>query len=94
MQAYDVLRAILSDDALSPIVISEKMGRSKSYLSVIISRHSVPYTNTMALILDTMGYDLVARSRQNGREYVIDIPPEDGKKQLLDSLTRAYELDE
>lgn len=95
MQAYEVLRTILKAEKLSSIDISLKLGRTRSYVSAIISRKSNPNTTIMALILDAMGYDLVARHKSgNGPDYVIDIPEEDSQKQLLESLAKAYELDE
>ena len=86
MKAYRILQAIIDENGLAPTVVSRAMGRAPSYLSKVITRKSSPQCEIMALCLDAMGYDLVARSRsEDGRDYVIDIPDGDIRRQLEES---------
>ena len=75
MRADKVLRSILDKEGISSIRVSESMGRSKTYVNRILATHAMPKTDTMAGICDAMGYDLIARSRNDGYEFYID-PPE------------------
>lgn len=75
MRADKVLRSILDKEGVSSTRASERIGKNKSYVSVILSNHVIPKTDTMAAICDAVGYDLIARSREDGYEFTID-PPE------------------
>jgi len=75
MRADKVLRAILDKDGISTIQASERMGKSKTYVNKIIATKTIPRTDNMAAICDAVGYDLIARSREDGYEFTID-PPE------------------
>lgn len=75
MRADKVLRAILDKDGLTAIQASERMGKSKTYVNNIISKETIPRADNMAAICDAVGYDLIARSREDGYEFTID-PPE------------------
>lgn len=75
MRADKVLKEMLAREHVSTIDASKIMGRSKGYVSTFISRHTIPKADTMAAICDAMGYDLIARSREDGYEFTID-PPE------------------
>lgn len=72
MRADKVLRAILDKEGVSTIQASVTMGKSKGYVSAILSRNIMPKTDTMAAICDALGYDLLARSRDDGYEFNID----------------------
>lgn len=75
MRADKVLRAILDKEGVSTIQASVTMGKSKGYVSAILSTKAMPKTDTMAKVCDALGYDLIARSREDGYEFTID-PPE------------------
>ena len=92
MKAYEIIRAILDENNLSPTEVSKLMGRAPKYLSTILSRKSSPQCEIMALCLDAMGYDLVARCRHEGTDYVFEIPERDIERQLLESLSEKYEI--
>ena len=95
MQAYDVLKAIVKTEGLSLYDVAYRAGRSKYYLATILARKNCPRSDIMALLLDAMGYDLIARSREHkDREFVIDMPKEDGVRQLVGELSESYELND
>jgi len=72
VRADKVLKEMLEREHISTIEASKMMGRSKGYVSNLISRHTIPRADTMAAICDAMGYDLIARSREDGYEFHID----------------------
>lgn len=76
MRADKVLRAILKRESITYMAASRKMGRTESYLGSIISKGTIPRVDSMARICDALGYDLLARSRDDGFEFYID-PPEE-----------------
>lgn len=67
--------------------MSESLGKAPNYLATILKRKASPSCETMALILDELGFDLVARSRVSGVEYKLDIPDNDFDKKLLNKLS-------
>lgn len=71
MRADKVLKAILAKDGKKAREITEHMGRSPRYLDQTIYRGNVPKTGTFSEILDACGYDLIARSRDDGFEFLI-----------------------
>jgi len=75
MRADKVLREILAREGLTPIQASRKIGHNQGYMAAIFSKKTVPKVSTYAGILYPLGYDLVARSREDGFEFSID-PPE------------------
>lgn len=75
MRADKVLRSILDKEGVSSIQVSEEMGKSKTYVNKIIATKTIPKADTMAAVCDAVGYDLIARSREDGYEFIID-PPE------------------
>lgn len=75
MRADKVLREILSREGLSPVQASRKIGHNQNYLASIFYKKTVPKVSTYAGILYELGYDLVARSREDGFEFHIS-PPE------------------
>ena len=65
------LRDIMARENLSAREVSRRMGRHDAYLSVTLNRGSHPRTDTLASMLDAMGYDLVAVSRDDGHEVMV-----------------------
>lgn len=75
MRANEAIKSMLDKEGVSTIQASKNMGKSRGYLSSVISQRVIPKADTMAAICDTLGYDLIARSREDGYEFTID-PPE------------------
>ena len=76
MDAIDVLKAVFEKEGIVGTKLSAAMGKSKNYISAVMSRGSDPHCETMATILDAVNYDLIARSRDDGFEFTI-APPDD-----------------
>ena len=74
MRADKVPIAIINREGITPIEASRRIGKSDTYFNNFRFRHSVPKADTMAEICDEFGYDLVARSREDGFEFLIDPP--------------------
>lgn len=74
MHADKVLRSIIERNNTTIANAARQLGKSDSYFSGIFSRGSIPKTDTYAGILDTFGYDLIARDRDDGFEFLIDPP--------------------
>lgn len=75
MRADQVIKTMLEREQVSTIQASKALGKSRGYLSSVIAQRVIPKADTMAGICDTLGYDLIARSREDGYEFTID-PPE------------------
>jgi len=75
MRADKVLREILAREGLTPIQASRRIGRNQNYIASLLYKKTVPKISTYAGILYELGYDLVAKSREDGFEFHID-PPE------------------
>lgn len=75
MRADKVLKEMLIRESISTIDASKAMGKNRAYVSKLLSTQTMPKTDTMAAICDAVGYDLIARSREDGYEFTID-PPE------------------
>ena len=77
MKAKEVLRLMLESSGMSTGAVAVAMGKSKRYLHPILYSNAdkSPQVDNFATMCDVMGYDLLARSREDGTEYVID-PPE------------------
>lgn len=72
MDTKKALDEMLQSDGRSRIQISNAMGRNPNFLSATISRGSAPRADTLALIGQTCGWDLLLRKRDSGEEIVID----------------------
>lgn len=75
MRADKAIRAMLDREGMSTIRASELMGKSKGYVSRILSTNAIPHADILANICDVAGYDLIAKSREDDFEFLID-PPE------------------
>ena len=72
MNANETIRNILRREGVSAERAALSMGKSKSYLTALLARQTDPRMSTMVSVCDSMGYELVARSRDDGFEFVID----------------------
>ena len=72
MKAYEALRDALEREGVTAYQLAQTLGRSRYYVSNIILRKTDPKVSTLAQTLDSLGYDLVARSREDGFEFDID----------------------
>lgn len=77
MQTDKVLFEVMYKERLKPRIVCERMGRSPRFLDPYRYGGATPNTATLAQILDVCDYDLVARSRNDGTEFVIDPPTSD-----------------
>lgn len=75
MQADKVLRAILAREGFTPIQASRKIGKNPNYLAVLFTKGTIPKVSTYSEICYQLGYELIARSINDGYEFHID-PPE------------------
>lgn len=79
MQAKDAVAELVSMSDKSAIALSREMGKADTYLSMTISRGSIPKLDTFAAIAAACGYELVLRGPD--REITIEYcqgPHKDG----------------
>ena len=72
MKSYEAIRDILVREGANAYDISRLIRRTRTYVINIISRKLDTRVSTLVEILDALGYDLVARSREDGFEFDID----------------------
>lgn len=72
MKSYEVLRDALEREGITAYRLSLAIGKSQAYVTNIINRKVDPKVSTLTQTLDSLGYDLVARSREDGFEFEID----------------------
>lgn len=72
MHAVKVLQAILAREHLAPLQVSRVIGKPRTFVGTIFSTERMPQVQTVVTILDACGYDLIARNRDDGSEYVIE----------------------
>ena len=72
MKSYEVIRDTLEREGITGYQLSHSIGCSNSYVTNIINIKKDPRVSTLTKILDALGYDLVARSREDGFEFEID----------------------
>lgn len=70
MVARDAVAEIVAMSGKGPIAVSREMGRSDTYVSMTISRGSVPKLDTFVEIAAACGFELVLRGE--GREIAIE----------------------
>lgn len=71
--AYRATRYIVSASALGKDTISARLGKSKNYITALISRNSIPVFTTFCKIAYVCGYTVVL---ERGKERVEIIPPD------------------
>lgn len=72
MNANEVIRAIIAKEQLSPTKVSVEMGHARTYVNTILSEGSRCRTGTLAEFCEATNYELVARNKDDGFEFVID----------------------
>lgn len=72
MQAKDAIRFVIKKKGLTIEGASLETGRAKSYFSALFSRGSIPKADTLADLLDRLGWDLLIRDRTDDFEITID----------------------
>lgn len=72
MNVRDTIITAIDTSGMSRYAVSKAMGKSPLYIGGLLSRGSVPKTDTMATIMDAAGYDLLVRRRSDGEEFIID----------------------
>ena len=72
MDVRETIITAIEHSGRSRYAVSKAMGKSTIYIGALLSRGSVPKTDTMATIMDAAGFDLLVRCRDDGTEYVID----------------------
>lgn len=79
MNTNDAIKQVASNAGMSMIGVSKAMGRNDNYMSVTLSRGSVPQADTLAAMLDVCGYSLAAIPHADVPDtaLVIDPPSED-----------------
>lgn len=76
MDVRETIIAAIDHSGTSRYAVSKAMGKSTLYIGAMLSRGSVPKTDTMATIMDAAGFDLLVRSRDDGTEFIIDAKEE------------------
>ena len=76
MRPDEIITQMMKREHKSKREVSKVMGKSPRYLDPIVYDGRSPRVDTFAGIVDAMGYDLVARSRDDGFEFRVDPPPE------------------
>lgn len=69
MDFFDVLREMLRTSGNTATGMSQKLGRSNSFLSMAFHDKKSPRTDTLAAICEACGYELIIRGR--GSEYTL-----------------------
>lgn len=87
MKAYEIIKLAMRLSERSQASVSRSLGRANNYLAEILKRKASPSCETMALILDELNFDLIARNRISHIEYKLDIPDNDFDRQLLEKLS-------
>lgn len=62
MDATEAIRRMCDQSGRGVVEVSQELGKSKMYVSGMISRHTVPRTDTLAQIAQTCGYRLILES--------------------------------
>lgn len=65
MQAKDAVAELVALSGKSAITVSREMGRADAYISMTISRKSIPKLDTFAEIAAACGYEVVLRSPEH-----------------------------
>ena len=71
MNANQMLRKIFKEGGKSSSQVSREIGHSRNYINSSLSRDINLGVDNLATILDAADYDLLARHRSSGKEYVI-----------------------
>lgn len=74
MDVRETIVATIDHSGIPRYKLARAMDKSDLYISALLSRGSIPKTDTMATILDACGFDLLARNRDDGTEFIIDPP--------------------
>jgi len=72
MRADKAIRAMLDRENASTIQVSRELGKSDGYITAILAKRTIPKADTMSSICDVLGYELVAKSRDDDFEIPID----------------------
>ena len=72
MNTMKVMREILKMENLSLAEASAKVGRSDTYFGSVLNQRKSIGSNVLAEICDAFGYELVIRSKDGEREFIID----------------------
>ena len=62
MDATEAIRRMCEESGRGVVEVSQELGKSKMYVSGMISRHTVPRTDTLAQIARACGYRLMLES--------------------------------
>lgn len=73
MGVSEAIRRMCEESGQGVVGVSQQLGKSKMYLSGMISRRTVPRVDTLAQIAKVCGYKLVLESSAGDR---IEIEPE------------------
>ena len=62
MDVTEAIRRMCDESGQGVVDVSQQLGKSKMYVSGMISRHTVPRTDTLSAIAQACGYRLVLES--------------------------------
>lgn len=78
MKASEAIKTMLEESGLTGTEVSRRLGKTRKYMSTIVSTNRIPQLDTLAKMADSMGYQVVIRG--HGSEYVIE-PDSDGESE-------------
>ena len=74
MDASNVFKKVVTDSGMRMADISRAIGYNENYVNSKVKRSNVPRVDTLALVSDVCGFDLLVRHRKTGDETIIDPP--------------------
>lgn len=93
MKFYQVMRSVSRKEQLSYTAIAELLGKSRGYITTVVSRKTEPRTDNAASMLDACGWVLAALPKDDVPEsaLVIDVASDTRTKKALED--KAAELE-
>ena len=71
MKSCEIVKAAMEQEGVNPPELSKRLGKSDTYIYVLLSRPRELLAGNLARILDALDYDLLARSRVDGAEFFV-----------------------
>ena len=72
MTANEIIPSLFGHGKNSTVKASERMGKSRGFISTYLSKGHIPKVDTMVEILDAIGYDVAIISRESGEITIIE----------------------
>jgi len=79
MKASEAIKTMLEESGLTGTEVSRRLGKSRKYMSTILTTNRIPQLDTLAKMADSMGYQVIIRG--HGAEYVIEADSESSREE-------------